>query len=330
MLSRVADAIYWMSRLIERAENVARFVDVNMNLMLDLPAEQHEQWAPLVITSGDQEAFTSRFGEATQANVTYFLTFDMQNPNSILSCLRSARDNARSVRDIISSEMWEYVNRFYMLVRDAAGVAGVMEELHSFYKEVKSASHLFCGVTDNTMSHAQGWQWARMGRMIERADKTSRILDVKYFILLPSVQDVGSPYDNIQWAALLKSASPLEMYRKRYQRIQPDNVLAFLILDSDFPRAIRFCLDEADAAMRDITGSPPGTFSNAAEQQLGRLRSELNFAQLQDIIGGGVHEYLDNFQARLNQVGVSIVETFFGMRPYGVDRVLGPRHRIPS
>ncbi len=315
MLSRVADSIFWMSRMVERAENVARFIDVNTHLMLDLPADQGEQWEPLVITSGDHESFVAKYGTATQETVTRFLTFDRTNPNSILSCLNVSRENARGVRDVISSEMWESLNRFYLLVRDASEDPG-LSDLHGFYQQVKNASHLFCGLTDNTLSHNESWQWARMGRMMERADKTSRILDVKYYILLPHVHDVGTPYDNIQWAALLKSASALEMYRKRYQRIMPERVLTFLILDPDFPRAIRFCLNEVSEAMHAITGSAHGSFTNPAEQQLGRLRAELNYAQVSDIIAQGVHEYLDAFQGKLNSVGGEVIDHFFLARPY--------------
>jgi uncharacterized alpha-E superfamily protein len=315
MLSRVADSIFWMSRMVERAENVARFIDVNTHLMLDLPGDQAEQWAPLVITSGDHEDFAERHGRATQESVTRFLTFDRGNPNSILSCLNTSRENARSVRDVISSEMWEALNRFYLLVRDASEDPS-LSDYYGFYQQVKNASHLFCGLTDNTLSHNESWQWARLGRMMERADKTSRILDVKYYILLPQVHDVGTPYDNIQWAALLKSASALEMYRKRYQRILPERVLTFLILDAEFPRAIRYCLNEVSESMHAITGSGHGSFANPAEQQLGRLRADLNYAQVSDIIQQGVHEYLDAFQGKLNGVGAAVIDHFFLARPY--------------
>src|SRR5262245_3050615 len=147
MLSRVADALYWMNRYIERAENVARFIDVNLNLMLDLPDGSEEQWEPLVITSGDSEGFTERFGPATREKVLQFLTFDNANPNSILSCLRSARENARSIRENISSEMWEQVNKFYLMVNSASHRGLSMDSPHDFYSEVKSASHLFEGIT---------------------------------------------------------------------------------------------------------------------------------------------------------------------------------------
>jgi uncharacterized alpha-E superfamily protein len=315
MLSRAADAIYWISCYIERAENVARFIDVNLNLMLDLPVGTSEQWAPLVHTTGDLLLFQQRYGQATKENVEAFLTFDTDNPNSILSCLRMARENARSVREIISSEMWEQVNTFYLMVRAAASEGRVMEAPHQFFTEVKMASHLFVGITDATMSHGEGWHFGRMGRLLERADKTSRILDVKYFILLPAVADVGTPFDDIQWAAVLKSASAFEMYRKRHGRLVPDRVADFLILDREFPRAMHDCIVKAEESLHAISGSPLGAFQNLAEQRLGRLRSELDYAQIQEIIASGLHEFLDAFQAKLNRVGNAICETFFALRP---------------
>src|SRR5258706_847866 len=196
MLARVADSIYWMSRYVERAENVARFIEVNLNLMLDLPVGSAQQWQPLVATTGDAAAFAKRYGTATQRNVIQFLTFDQENVNSIRSCLRAARENARSVREIISSPMWEQVNVFYLMVHDLAATARVREAPYEFFHEIRMASHLFEGLTNATMSHGEGWHFCRMGRLLERADKTSRMVDVKYFLLLPSVADVGTPFDD--------------------------------------------------------------------------------------------------------------------------------------
>jgi uncharacterized alpha-E superfamily protein len=189
MLSRVANSIYWLNRYIERAENIARFVDVNLNLLLDSAVIDAQQWEPLVLTTGDLEIFRSRYGVATAENVVRFLTYDEEYPNSILSCLQTARENARSIREIISSEMWEQVNSFYFMVQDAA-TSNPPLELPGFFAAVKMASHQFAGVMDATMSHNEAWQFGRIGRSIERADKTARILDVKYFIILPS----GLPY----------------------------------------------------------------------------------------------------------------------------------------
>ena len=315
MLSRVANSIYWMSRYLERAENVARFVDVNLNLTLDMPTEVSEQWAPLVNITGDLELFSKRYRVPTRENVLHFLTFDRENPNSILSCVRHARENARSVREVISSEMWEQANRFYLLVKDASKSRAVIENPHDFYTDVKLASHLFDGITEATMSHGEAWHFLQVGELLERADKTSRILDVKYFILLPDVRAVGTAIDNIQWAALLKSASALEMYRKHSKQIDPFKVADFLILNRDFPRSVHSCLERAALSLHAITGSSMDNFNNKAEQGLGRLLSDLNYTQIDEIIHDGLHEFLDKLQSRLNWIDDAIFEAFFTLRP---------------
>lgn len=310
MLSRVADSIYWINRYVERAENVARFVDVNLNLLLDAPLGMEQQWEPIVITTGDQEFFRQRYGEATAENILQFLTFDREYPNSIISCLRSARENARSVREVISSEMWEQVNDFYLMVNEAAD-GGRLSELQHFFPQVKMASHLFAGVMDATMTHNEGWHFGQLGRLLERADKTGRILDVKYYILLPAVTDVGSPLDDLQWIALLKSASAYEMYRKRQYRITPRGVTEFLILNREFPRSILFCLLQAERSLHEISGTAPGTWRTDSDRALGRLRSELDYLTIDEVTQQGLHEFLDNLQVRLNDVGDRIFSDFF-------------------
>lgn len=316
MLSRVADSIYWLNRYVERAENVARFVDVNLKLNLDTVLGLTQQWEPLVLTAGDRDLFDDRYGQATADNVIQFLTFDADYPNSILSCLRAARENARSVREIISSEMWEQINAFFLIVNDAASNGDRSQgDLQHFFNEVKLASHLFSGVMDATMTYNEGWHFGQLGRFLERADKTSRILDVKYYILLPSVQDVGTVVDQVQWIALLKSASAYEMYRKRgMHRITPDGVVEFLVLDRDFPRSIQFCLQQAQNSLHAITGTPPGTWRDPVERPLGRLRAELGYLSVEDIVAEGLHEFLDRLQVRVNEIGERIDETFFAVR----------------
>ena len=315
MLSRVADSIYWMTRYIERAENVARFIDVNLNLMLDSPPGIEEQWEPLVRTTADLPLFREHYANFTRENVIEFLTFDPDNPNSILRCLNAARENARSVRDAIPSEMWEQVNKFFLLVKSAAFQGLVTGEPHSFFDRIKMESHLFNGIAGATMSHGEGWHFGRLGRQLERADKTARLVDVKYFLLLPDVTDVGTPLDNLQWSALLKSASALEMFRKRHRRILPQRVADFLILDPQFPRSIRYCLAAAEESLRAITGSPAGTFQNQAEQRLGRLCSQLNYARIEEIVTLGLHEFVNDLQTQLNGIGDAIFETFFALQP---------------
>lgn len=312
MLSRVADSIYWLNRYIERAENVARFIDVNLKLIMEMPIGMAQQWEPLITTTGDLAIFQERYGQATAENVIHFLSFDPHYPNSILSCLRSARENARSVREIISTEMWEQINSFYLFVTEAATDRSLSAMHHEFFAEIKMSSHLFAGVMDATMTHNEGWHFGQVGRFLERADKTSRILDVKYFILLPSVKDIGTALDEIEWMSLLKSASAYEMYRKTGQhRITPTQVAEFLILNREFPRSIQFCLLQAERSIFQIAETPLGTWTNPLERSLGQLRSELDYLTIEEIIQAGLHEFLDHFQQRLNDVSKKLFHTFF-------------------
>ena len=256
-----------------------------------------------------------RYGAATRDQVLHFLTFDAAFPSSILSCLQNARENARTIRETISSEAWEQLNNFYHLVRDASRRPAVLDSPQDFFAEVKLASHLFQGLIDATMSHGEGWHFARLGRMLERADKTSRIVDVKYYYLLPKIEDVGTPMDDLHWSAVLRSVSGFEMFRKRHHGITPERVVGFLILDRLFPRSMMRCLNAADKSLHAVSGSPLGTFWNPAEKRMGQLRAELAYATVQDILREGLHEFLDSFQLRLNQVGDAIHDTFFALRP---------------
>ena len=328
MLSRVASSIYWMSRYMERAENVARFVDVNLNLALDFP-ESAPQWAPLVATTGDTELFAERYGDASRENVLSFLTFDQEAPNSIVSCLAQARENARSVREVISSEMWEQVNRAYLMVMDAARSRDALAAPHDFFTAVKQASQLFVGVTDLTMSHNEGWHFCRLARLLERADKTSRILDVKYYLLLPGPSDVGTTVDEVQWAAVLRSASAFEMYRKRHGSITPAKVVEFLMLSRRFPRSVRFCLDKGERSLHSITGTPVGSWTNASEREMGRVVSDLAYAETATMLSHGLHEHIDDLQQRMNRIGDAVYAQFFAMKPTE-QASFDPRASLPS
>jgi uncharacterized alpha-E superfamily protein len=228
--------------------------------------------------------------------------------------VRAARENARSIREVISSEMWEQVNRFYLMVTEAANDLQTTAGQHKFFTEVKEASHLFSGITEATMTRNEAWHFLRLGRNLERADKTSRILDVKYFILLRSAADVGTPLDDIHWAAVLRSASAFEMYRKRHGRLSPEGIVQFLLLDPEFPRAIRFCLSSARESLHAISGTPLETFRNSAERYLGQLCSELAYANTEEVIKRGLHEYLDDLQTKMNHVSQGIYDTFFARR----------------
>ena len=312
MLSRVAESIYWMSRYIERAENVARFVEVNEHLMLDLPPSVPPQWGPLVEITGDAEAFKKAYKVADQEEVCWFLTFDSNNPNSIISSLRAARENARSIREILSSAVWAEINEAYLYVESRAKSSDELS--YDFRRHVVRASHSVEGATNATLSHAEAWHFSRIGRLLERADKTTRIVDIRYFMLLPSHADVGSPTDDLHWTAVLQSVSALEMYRQRHGMVRLDKTADFLVLDPEFPRSVRNCLRRADESLHAITGTPPGTFRNLAERHLGRLVSSLDYTAVDEVIIAGLHEFLDELQVGLNGIGDALHSSFFAPR----------------
>jgi uncharacterized alpha-E superfamily protein len=351
MLSRVADSVYWMNRQIERAENVARAVETTLDLALDGTISPGRLWNALVCTFGDEADFWARFGLADQANVISFLAFDQANPNSIASCLQAARENARTVRDMISTPMWEEINKAHLYVRSAAAANAEIDHPREFLDEVKRASQLITGVADATMSHGEAWHFARVGRLIERADKTSRVLDVEHYFqpaaariappaagtaaygsgpglepkpLGGSGATTGTAADEteevaVQWSAVLESASALEMYRKVHGAVSRRGVADFLIFDREFPRAMHFCLIKAEESLLAITGGAKGAYSNPAEQRLGRLRSHLDYGAIDEILGGpgGLHGFIDGFQTDLNHASQAVFETFFALRPMG-------------
>ncbi len=303
-----------MSRYVERAENLARFIDVTMNVILDQPLGSGEQWEPLVRTTGDEAYFTKKYKEFTSANVRQFLTFDAEYHSSILTSVTSARENARTVREAISSESWEELNTFYWLVKGAAQ-RGLLSATSEFYGEVKQHSHLFNGVYDSTISRGPVWHFANLGRALERADKTSRILDVKYFTLLPRVYDVGTTRDDLLWSAVLRSVSGFEMFRKRYHSLTIHRIVEFLVLDRAFPRAMRYCVDEAARALAAAQG-PDGLVMNEAKKCVARLQDRLDDETADHIINNGMHEFIDSFQNDLNTLGKAIHDTYFAQRSF--------------
>ncbi|MEN9579494.1 MAG: hypothetical protein RJA70_2503 [Pseudomonadota bacterium] len=311
MLSRVAEALYWSSRYVERAENVARFVDVNLNLMLETPISERPSWDPLVLTTGDQAWYQEHYGKVTPESVAWFLTFDKAYPNSILSAVSAARDNARTVREIISREMWQELNEFYLMVVDASKQPFSLGDMSDFYNRVKLSGIHYEGVTQATLSRGEAWHFAQVGRLLERADKTSRILDVKYYVLLPSLSDVGTTVDQVGWAALLNSASALQMYRQGYHVTTPDNVANFLLLNREFPRSILYCVEQAQLSLHALSGTSVNGSRIDAEHRLGQLGAQLGYAKIEDVMATGLHEYIDHLQLALNDVASSLQHEFF-------------------
>ena len=289
MLSRVANSLYWMSRYIERAENIARIVDVNLLLLLDLRNIDEERlaehWLPIVQTTGDEEQFFSLHKHATARNVTEFLVFQMENPNSIISSICQARENARMVRDQITIELWEEINRLYWFVRTPEARQAWKESPAEFFQQIKSSSLLIIGLTYATLLHNEGWWFAQAGKHIERADKTSRILDLRHEALPEKgLPKTVSETDALVWSAILRSCSAWDAYKSIHgAEINPRLVAEFLLLNEDFPRSVRFCVGELNKALREISGVADGKFCNDAEKLAGRLVAELQFMTIDEI-----------------------------------------------
>ena len=313
MLSRVAESIFWMSRQIERAENLSRFLEVTWNLTLDQPEYLVDPWEPLVLVTADTEWFKERYQVANSRTVTQFLAFDPEYHNSMLSCLRLARENARSVRESLSSEAFEQLNEFYHFMDDAANQA--IDPTPEFFDSIRRRALLWTGTLDSTMSHDTSWHFANVGRMIERADKTSRILDVKYFNLLPRVDDVGTAIDDLQWSALLLAVSGFEAYRRKYRLIQLENVIEFFLFDEDFPRSIRYCIASTDWSLGQIQqasrATSPEGHAGLARKQIAALRHRMSLTCVKEVLAGGMHQFVDTVQTELNQIGHSLNQDYF-------------------
>lgn len=315
MLSRVADSCYWLSRYIERAETSARLLDVNMQLMLDFedqtPHLVQQHWQPIIATLEDQELFAKFHSSIAPEAVMEFVTFEKKNPSSIFSCLRDARENARTVREQISSEMWEQLNRTHLYLRDGDARADFLDSPIDFYRRLVDRLHAFQGTTDSTMTHGEGWEFLQIGKYLERADSTSRVLDIKYHILLPSGEKVGGHIDITQWMAVLRSCSAMEAYLKvNPGQVTADKVAEFLVLHDEFPRSIRFCVDRLDRALHRISGCETSHFSNEAERLCGQLRSNIDYTTINSVFAMGLHQYLDQIQSQLNEVSSALSKTY--------------------
>ncbi|RZS98190.1 alpha-E domain-containing protein [Cecembia calidifontis] len=315
MLSRVADSIYWLGRYLERAENYARFIDVNYNLMLDLPPDMKAQWEPLVYATGDDELYLKKYQSFDRKDVVYFLTFDTDNPNSIISSINFARENARVIRENLTKETWEKLNELYHYVKKRSDKKDwSKEDPRSFFESVKNQVLLLYGLADSTVARTEGWYFRQLGLFLERADKTSRIMDVKYHILLPSPNLVGTPLDFLHWTALLKSVTAFNTYRRLYGNIEPAKVVEFLLLNKYFPRSVFYCLREAENCLHKISGNHDTGYKNSAEKAIGELRSQLEFTDVSEIIENGLHEYIDSLQMKINKVSDKINANFFQIK----------------
>ena len=315
MLSRVANLVYWTARYLERAENAARIVDVNAQLVLDLQAravDERRLWEPLVYVSGGEELYRSlNDGNVTEQSVVEYMLFDRRNPSSVVSCISTARENARCIRDQISSEVWEELNTFYLKVKEEDYTTYVQMGSAEYLNGLKNAIQLFYGIADSMIPRTEMWWFFELGRFLERADNTSRILDVKYFMLLPDVSEVGSALDMVQWASVLRSCSAFEAFRKsRRGQLTLERVLDYIVRDRTFPRSITFSVRKAREALECVTGGAEHLRENDADRLLASLERELRDANMAQVIKGGLHEYLDAIQLKIGGIHNAVQKTF--------------------
>lgn len=315
MLSRVANLIYWMARYLERAENACRILDVNTQLALDLQAggiDAPRAWEPIVHVSGDDKEFRELYGAFTEPNVVDFMIFNRKNPNSIASCIAQARENARCVREQLSTETWEQLNRLYLRLQRETFDDYRRMGSSEFLNRVKRSIQLFYGIAASMLARSEGWYFFELGRFLDRADNMSRLIDVKYFTLLPSVELIGTAVDVLQWSAVLRSCSAFEAFRKaRRGQVNAERVVDYLVFDESFPRSIRFSIISAEEAIRRITRDSDHHFSNRPTRSLGRLRAELDYADIKEINAAGLHEWIDHLQATIAGIHDDVQKTFF-------------------
>jgi uncharacterized alpha-E superfamily protein len=319
MLAREADAMFWIGRYVERAEATARIVDVQYHSELEgaFPLAQGGEsdpsalWGPILAISGDADLFEGFYGDdQAERNVLDFFAFRRDHPNSITSCVSRARENARGVREMLSSEMYESLNMFFLEVTQW-NVDKILESSpHGYFSQVKNASHLFHGITDRTLPMDEARAFLECGMFLERADKTARILDVKYHILL-GTDEIGGTLDQHQWIAVLKSVGAFEAFRKANRfGITPAKVVSYLVRNPAFPASVSYAITRVDRALRQLGGTRGLPAGNRAERLVGRLRADLSFITTDEIIDQGLHQFLDQVQIRCIEIGSAISEVY--------------------
>ena len=310
LLARYALAIFWLARYVERAENLARILDTNATFARDRQGAQH--WYSLLELHSDQERFAAIHASPTAAAVLRFYVTDRSNPTSIVCAIGMARENARILRPLISNEMWAHLNVFNKWLQTLDDQALAPGELTRLFNRIKEACQTHTGITDGTLHRDQVSYFYRLGRYIERADATTRLLDIKYHTLLPRVADVGMPIDIGQWDAVLRSAAGHYAYRRAVSAgVTPSGVAAFLLLHPRFPRSVAFSVAEADRLLAELRTPHEFAGGAAAAASLGDLRNELGTLNIQEVIARGLHEFLDHVQKRLIAATDDLGEAFF-------------------
>jgi len=307
MLSRTADHLFWMSRYIERAENLARLLDVTwqMSLVPQSLDAANQNWNAVIALNSLEEEFAARYATVNAENVLRFMVSDTDNHVSIHSCLRLARENAHAVRGTVTSEMWETMNATWLEAREKSFEQIFNAGIGEFFEWVKMRSSLSRGVTIGTLLQDEAFHFIRLGTLLERADNTARILDVKFHVLRPH-GDEGAT-DFYQWGALLRSVSAFEVYRKVYRDvITPERVAELLILRMDMPRSLHFCMN---GVLKNL-GLIANRQSGETQRQAGLLHAQLHYARVEEILEHGLHEWLTDFMDGIYLLGDGISKDF--------------------
>jgi uncharacterized alpha-E superfamily protein len=317
MLSRVADSLYWMSRYLERAEHTTRLLDVNLNLMLDeSPTSAERRWQRVLQALGKPKNVA---WEGDAYILTHALTFDTTNKASILSCIISARENSRHVREQISTEQWHRLNSLYLQVtrteteevKQAEALLARMAQPSEFLQSVMEAVHQFQGVTDSTMSHGEGWQFIQVGRYIERASATALLLEAYHEDLWGNPEKIPDGNEYLDWMGLLRSATAFEAYCKVYTAdLTPYWILEFLLLDQEFPHSVRFSIDSLQNALEAIHGESGKNRAEPLQRLAGRLQSSLSYSSVDEILNQDVVAYLRGIQVQCRAIHEMIYELY--------------------
>ena len=308
MISRVAEHCYWMSRYLERSENTARILEVNQTLLLDFDVPVDQQWKPLLIISGVHDSN----GPFDAETVQYLLTWEVDCPCSIASSLSAARENARIIREVISADMWERLNYYYLWLAGDTAKSLYALNRSEFYNQIKRINPLINGIGEGTMLHGEAWEFYQLGKYLERAGQTARILDAKYHFLLSRLDQVGTPIDNAHWVAILMSASGYEPYHKSRVIAEAGVAVAdFLIYDPLFPRSVLRCLRESQQAAHAISNRPVERCGNEVEYTLRDLIVWLERRSMDDLVRGGLHEALTRIVNEIHHICEAINQVYF-------------------
>jgi uncharacterized alpha-E superfamily protein len=310
LLSRYAESLFWMARYLERAENLARVLDIAQNF--ESPVRPAQAWESVIAINADQEDFREQHGTPSPENVKRFYLLDPANPTGIRFAIDAAKQNARTLRPLISTEMWQHIN---MLQAEIAALTGGDISGDRFSRtcaRVKEAVQQHTGITEGTFYRDQGWYFASLGRLIERADQTTRLLDIKYHLLLPTVSDVGSQLDHSQWHALLRAAAGYHAYRRTHaSELTPQSVVAFLLFDASFPRSVLLCVRQAEWFIDQLRARFGLRAGRATQERIEELRAGLEEHDVDQVVDAGLHEFLDWVQRQLIGISAELGTAFF-------------------